>query len=310
MKNLLKITMGVFFLFSANLKAEPITDLANDLSSQIESTQTMRMAVLSFPYIDGFDSIGSKIVQERLITSLSSNKKFSIYERALLHKVLEQAKLEMSGIFDEATTIKLGKMLGVQTILTGTLIDINDKETEVNARIINANTGEIMVSAKTNILRIWKDKILIPKPIFEPTQLSKIKEAVTPKSNFKIEAEYSDLDMLEKYDAISRFDKGGASSLKKAEKWKIFAKSYPKYKNISLKRAKEWEDYDREFKKAEKLKKQKLEAMKKDYQTLSRYLALTIISSKQKAEWANKFIENYGHDLTKKYKYQFSSAAR
>ena len=129
MKNLLKIIIGLIFVFPANLKAEPIDDLAKDLSSQIKSVQTMRMAVLSFPYIDGFDSTGSKIVQERLITTLSQNKKFSVLERALLHKVLEQAKLEMSGLFDETTTIKLGKMLGVEAVLTGTLIDINERET-------------------------------------------------------------------------------------------------------------------------------------------------------------------------------------
>lgn len=105
MKNLLKIIIGAGLLFPANLKAEPMGDLAADLSGQIRSTQTVKLAVLTFPYIDGFNSTGSQIVQERLITSFSRDKKFSLLERALLHKVLEQAKLEMSGPFDETATI-------------------------------------------------------------------------------------------------------------------------------------------------------------------------------------------------------------
>ncbi|MCG2726835.1 MAG: hypothetical protein L6420_11405, partial [Elusimicrobia bacterium] len=306
MKNLLKIIVGLVFLFSANLKAEPINDLADDLSSQMESSQTIRMAVLSFPYIDGFNSNGSKIVQERLITSLSPNKKFSVLERALLHKVLEAAKLEMSGLFDEPTTIKLGKMLGVEAVLTGTLIDINDKETEINARIINTKTGEIMASAKADILRIWKDKIKSPMPIFNPTPLPKIEEVKIPKSDLKMEAEYDDIETLEKYDEAAKFDKSAVSPLQKAENWKEFAAAYPKYEKLSIKRAKEWEDYDKEFKKAEKLKEQKLKALKKDYQTLRRYLALTIISPKQKAEWSEKFMENYGYDSDNIYRHEIS----
>jgi hypothetical protein len=296
MNNTLKIVFGLFFIFSINLKAEPLDDLASNLSKQIKSTQTIRMAVLNFPYIDGFDSQGSKIVQERLTTAFSQNKKIKLVERALLNKVLEEKKIEMSGAFDEKTITELGKMLGVEAVLTGTLIDVNDTDTEINARIINVETGEIMALGKAEMKRIWKDKISTPKPIFEPTPLPKIEEAKVPESGFKIETEYTDVDTLEKYDEVSKFDKSEASPLEKAERWKKFAEEVPKYRDISLKRAKEWEDYDIASKKAEELKQKKLEAMKKDYQTLKRYFALSIISDEQKSDWARKFMDNYGDD--------------
>ena len=306
MNNILKTIIGLFFIFSINLMAEPLDDLANNLSNQIKSTQTIRLAVLNFPYIDGFDSQGSKIVQERMSTTFSQNKKIRLVERALLNKVLEEKKLEMSGAFDEKTITELGKMLGVEAVLTGTLIDVNDTDTEINARIINVETGEIMASAKAEMKRIWKDKISIPKPIFEPTPVPKIDEVKIPESNFKIETEYEDIDTLEKYDEMSRFDKSEAKPIEKAERWKKFAEEVPKYKDISLKRAKEWEDYDRALKKAEELKAKKLEAMKKDYQILRRYLALTIISDEQKSKWAEKFMDNYGSGDDNIYKDEIS----
>jgi len=306
MNNIVKTIIGLFFIFSINLKAEPLDELASNLSNQIKSTQTIRLAVLNFPYIDGFDSQGSKIVQERMSTTFSQNKKIRLVERALLNKVLEEKKLEMSGAFDEKTITELGKMLGVEAVLTGTLIDVNDTDTEINARIINVETGEIMASAKAEMKRIWKDKISIPKPIFEPTPVPKIDEVKIPESNFNIETEYEDIETLEKYDEMSRFDKSEAKPIEKAERWKKFAEEVPKYKDISLKRAKEWEDYDRALKKAEELKAKKLEAMKKDYQILRRYLALTIISDEQKSEWAKKFMENYGDGNDNIYKDEIS----
>lgn len=305
MQNLAKI-IAVIFIFSVNLKAEPLGDLANDLSSQIKSTQTIRLAVLSFPYIDGFESMGSKIVQERLITTLSPNTKLLVLERAMLDKVLKEKKFEMSGLFDEETTTKLGRLLGVQFVLTGTLIDLNDRETEINARIIDAETGGIIASGKTAMLRIWKDKISIPEPIFEPTRLPKIEEVVVPKADFKIETEYTDINTLEKYDAVARYDKSDALPLEKAKKWKEFSASYPGYKDIAMRRAKEWERYGEEFKKVEELIAKKREAMAKDYQTLIRYLPLTIITPKQKSDWAEKFMENYGYGSDNTYKDEIS----
>lgn len=296
-----KILISLFLSFPAGLSAGPADDLAADLSGQIESTQTLKLAVLTFPYIDGFESKGSKIVQERMTTALSPHAKFALMERALLHKILEEKKLEMSGLFDEKTIKGLGKMLGVDAVLTGTLIDTGDNDVEINARVIDAESGRVLASGKAAIKKIWKDKI-VPKPIFNPTPLPEIREVEIPETGFTIKTEYDDIETLEKYDAVVKFDKSSASPLEKAVKWETFAKTFPKYKEISLKRAKEWKAYDREFKKAEKLKKQKLQAMKKDYQTLRRYLALTIISQKQKGEWAEKFMVNYGWGADNVYK--------
>ncbi|MEQ8226304.1 MAG: FlgO family outer membrane protein [Candidatus Eremiobacterota bacterium] len=293
----------LFFIFAANMKAEPLNYLVNDLSKQINSTQTIRIAVLSFPYVDGFESMGSKIVQERLVTILSANKKFSVLERGLLHKVLEEKKLEMSGLVNDAETKDLGHMLGVEAVLVGSLLDINEKETEVNGRIIDVITGKIIASGKGTVIRTWQDKISIPKPIFEPTRVPKVEEVNIPSADFKIEA---DIETLEKYDEVFVFDRSEAPPMDKAKKWKEFSYLYPKYKDLAAKRAKEWEDYDLEFKRTEEIRVKRLETMKKDYQTLRRYLALTVISPEQKSEWAEKFMVNYGYGKDNIYRDEIS----
>lgn len=293
MKSILKTFAAALFLFPAALSAQTLDELAAGLSGGIKGEKPLKMAVLTFPYVDGFNSSGSRIVQERMLTALAGNDKFNLLERGLLHKVLEQKKLEMSGLFDESTGSELGRMLGVDAVLTGTLLDINDSETEVNARIIDSGSGEVLASGKAVLKRIWSDKVELPRPIFIPTQLPDVPDVKAPAAVF-LEGGYDDIDTLEKYDEAVKFDKGRSAPRLKEEKWRQFALVSDKHSGMALKRAQEWADYAVELDKAEELRKRRLEAMQKDYQVLKRYLALEVVTRRQKADWAEKFMETYG----------------
>lgn len=110
---------------------------------------------MPFPYSGGGNSAGSSMVSERLITRLASIKGIQVIERSLLDKVMGEMKLESTGIIDTENTKKLGKVLGVEAIVSGTLIDLKDRETEVNARMINVETGEILSAATVKVERTW-----------------------------------------------------------------------------------------------------------------------------------------------------------
>jgi len=291
--NALKIAAAAVLFLPACLPAQSVDDLALGLSARIKTEKRLKLAVLTFPYVDGFNSSGSRIVQERMLTALAGNDKFNLLERGLLYKVLEQKKLEMSGLFDESSGSELGRMLGVDAVLTGTLLDINDSETEVNARVIDSGTGEILASGKAVVARIWSDKVELPRPIFIPTELPDVPDVKAPAAVF-LEGGYDDIDTLEKYDEAVKFDKGRAAPRLKEEKWRQFALVSEKYSGMALKRAREWADYAEELDKAEELRKRRFEAMQKDYQVLKRYLALEVVSRRQKADWAEKFMETYG----------------
>jgi formylglycine-generating enzyme required for sulfatase activity/TolB-like protein len=85
------------------------------------------------------------IVAEWFTTAMVKDGRFQVVERALLKQIIEEQKLGMSGLIDQGSTAQLGKILGVKTIISGSVLLFQDY-VEVNARIINVNTGSIVAA--------------------------------------------------------------------------------------------------------------------------------------------------------------------
>ncbi|OGR67344.1 MAG: hypothetical protein A2081_01760 [Elusimicrobia bacterium GWC2_61_19] len=151
------ISFAGFLFICAPVSAEPLERLADRLQQGIEEYRNIKMAVLEFPYTNGKRSDGPAIVQERLTTLFAKNKRITLIERNLLLKVAGELKLQASGAMDEASTQKMGKLLGAEAVLTGTLNDLNDKEVEVNARVLLIQTAKIVSAEKITIQKTWKD---------------------------------------------------------------------------------------------------------------------------------------------------------
>jgi TolB-like protein len=88
-----------------------------------------------------------KIVAEWLITGLVETGRFDVIERRLLEKLLEEQKLGLTGAIDPGSAAQLGKILGVKTIVSGTVTSL-EGYTEINARLINVDTASIVAAEK------------------------------------------------------------------------------------------------------------------------------------------------------------------
>ncbi|MFC1546426.1 hypothetical protein ACFL4O_01775, partial [bacterium] len=64
-------------------------------------------------------------------------------------------KLQASGIVDCETAKSLGKILGVEGIITGTMMNIAKNRLEVNARLIKTETAEILIAGSMIIKKNW-----------------------------------------------------------------------------------------------------------------------------------------------------------
>jgi hypothetical protein len=69
----------------------------------------------------------------------------NVIERARLEEILKEQKLNNSKEFDASTASKVGKLLGVQYILTGAFFDLMGSM-RMDARIIDVETGKIIKS--------------------------------------------------------------------------------------------------------------------------------------------------------------------
>lgn len=153
------LILNIFILaaFCGGAWAQPLDKLAGKLSAGLKDRPAIKLAVLEFPYTGGKTSEGPVIVQERLTTALAQNKKITLIERGLLKKVLGELNLQASGSIDEETVKKLGKMLGADALVTGTLNDTEETRTEINARIVETETAKILAAASLSVKKTWKD---------------------------------------------------------------------------------------------------------------------------------------------------------
>ncbi len=90
-------------------------------------------------------------ISEKLVTRLFKTGRFEkIVERSLLKQVLMQQKLERSGHFDEGTLADIGRKAGAGAIVAGT-IKVMGAVVDINARLIDSKTGEILAVAETQL---------------------------------------------------------------------------------------------------------------------------------------------------------------
>ena len=108
------------------------------------------------------DNLGRAAADE-LATQLVQTGKYTVIERAQLDAILREQNLGASGAVTPATAAKVGKLLGVQLLLTGSITAFSIKrtsiglrgiggsysnaESKVDARLVNTDTGEVMIVA-------------------------------------------------------------------------------------------------------------------------------------------------------------------
>ena len=164
------VMLGLLFVCMSFCSADQYDYLAKKISKGTKGLTNKKVAILPFQYYDGRKSPGSTIVAEHLTTKIVERGEVQVVERTLLNKIMDEMKLEKSGVIDNESTKELGKILGVEAIITGVLIeetevdDDDDDEREVidevsvNARLIKVETGDILVAAAKKIKKTWKDE--------------------------------------------------------------------------------------------------------------------------------------------------------
>ncbi|BCL61292.1 hypothetical protein DGMP_19850 [Desulfomarina profundi] len=85
------------------------------------------------------------IVSEWFITTLVKDGRFDVVERAMLQKILAEQKLGATGLIAEDSASRIGKILGVKIIITGSILHLTGN-IEVNSRIINVENGSIIAA--------------------------------------------------------------------------------------------------------------------------------------------------------------------
>lgn len=112
--------------------------------------QVARVAVTEFPFDDKFNNL-TRNVQDMLYTNLIQ-KGMRVVEREKLEEVLREQKAGFSGVLDLATAAQVGKLLGVEAVLVGSVADLGDA-LSVIARLVDVEKGVALTAARASVVK-------------------------------------------------------------------------------------------------------------------------------------------------------------
>lgn len=155
---LLPVTLVTFALAGpADLWAQAdiessIGTMARDLAGVMKAKGVKKLAVVDFSDIRGYPSALDGFLAEELITQLMivAPGDFNIVERRQLSRILEEQRLTSSALFDQEAIANIGKILGLDAIVTGTIADLGG-EIKVNARSIAIETAQVFAAAAMKV---------------------------------------------------------------------------------------------------------------------------------------------------------------
>lgn len=107
-----------------------------------------RVAVTEFPYGNHLNDF-TRNLQDLLYTYLIQ-KGMSVVEREKLEQVLREQKIAYSGIIDLETAAKVGKILGVEGILVGSVADLGNI-IAITARLVDVEKGSSITAARVEL---------------------------------------------------------------------------------------------------------------------------------------------------------------
>lgn len=180
----------------------------------------------------------------------------------------------------------------VSSVLRATLRDRNQTpDLFGNAEAVLADSGG---EPAPDLAALAREE---PGPGFRLSDLAPIPEVKTPKALPQLSHagwKETDVEALERYDEMVRFDKGDAKPGKKIERWRDFAEEVPRYADAARKRAAEWEQFIHQEEEAELARQRKEEAREADWEKLKRLLPLGVVPAADKERWARMFLDAYG----------------
>ena len=105
--------------------------------------EPMVIAIADFINSGGNVSKLGRYAVDKLTPYFARSREFAVMERAMIDQVLQEQKFQVSAFVDEASTQEFGKLVGAETIISGTIAEL-DNAFYFNVKAIGVATGNLM----------------------------------------------------------------------------------------------------------------------------------------------------------------------
>ena len=116
------------------------------------SGEPMVIAIADFINSEGNVSKLGRYAVEKLTPYFARSKDFAVMERAMIDQVLQEQKFQVSAFVDEASTQEFGKLVGAETIISGTIAELGNAY-YFNVKAIGVATGNLMAVVDVEVDR-------------------------------------------------------------------------------------------------------------------------------------------------------------
>lgn len=107
--------------------------------------ERLNIAILPFVAKGIGGELGSVDLLDKLTTVFVNLNRFKVIERAQLEKILEEQKLGLTGIIDVSTAAQIGKGIGVDAVVCGSLVRAGNSAS-IDARLVDTETAAIITA--------------------------------------------------------------------------------------------------------------------------------------------------------------------
>jgi curli biogenesis system outer membrane secretion channel CsgG len=160
------VSLPVAMLLLAGISIVPpvaaITPIHNLIMTQAQSRS--RIAVLDFDLADTSGNYGSysffrgfgpaRGIGDLLTNKLVQNGSYSVIERSRLEDILQEQNLVLSGRIDPSTAAEIGRILGVEFVVLGSITRFNLQEKSTGGRVCLPFVGCVGGDVKTHIAEV------------------------------------------------------------------------------------------------------------------------------------------------------------
>ena len=201
--NLVFFVLISSIIFGSNGFESEIEKASKSISSILAQSGVKNVAVVDFlENTQRLTQFGVFLAEEFSVSLASARSNFLVIDRQHLGTILRQHKLSATGLIDPVTTKRMGKIAGVDALITGSYTPFGEN-VRVAVKVLDVETANI----------IWATKVSIPRT-----------EAIKKLMD----------NIIEPIQSISNTNSGGPApdNFGKKDEDKVFSQSFPKEKKL------------------------------------------------------------------------------
>lgn len=152
------VVVSILALLTTTLGSSPsrayedqIDAIANRLTERLQGEAGKTIAVVDFTDVRGNKTeLGRFLAEELSVALLSTGSNFRMVDRAHLSRIMEESRLGDSGVVDPSTAKELGRIAGVDLLVTGTLTALGDS-VRLAVKVLDTETANILAGERETL---------------------------------------------------------------------------------------------------------------------------------------------------------------